>query len=188
MFKLCITGDLGFEFWKDVKGFEGLYKVSTYGRVKSLLKAHNKGVEKILKLSNSHGYLKVALGHDNHRLVHRIVAEAFLPKWKNSYDQVNHKTEVKTENQVWNLEYCDSKYNNNYGTASKRTAEKNRNGKLSKKINQYTLNGVFVREWPSMNEITRVLGFATSNICNAIKGKEQKTSKGFIWRYAETEK
>lgn len=60
MFKLCITGDLGFEVWKDIPGYEGYYKASTYGRIKSLSRNTTNG--KILKQAkDSNGYLVVSL-------------------------------------------------------------------------------------------------------------------------------
>lgn len=114
------------EFWKDIKGYEGFYQVSNLGRVKSLAK-YQKGnggsifwrKETILKPANSgRGYLMVVLIKNKKRksyILHRLVADAFIP---NPYNlpQVNHKDENKTNNVVSNLEWCDNKYNSNYGT------------------------------------------------------------------------
>lgn len=190
MFKLRIIGDLGFEFWKDIEGYEGYYQISTYGRVKSLRYGSNMYCrfmkERVLSASDSHGYLKVSLfleAKEQQYLIHRLVAEAFLPKWHPSFNQVNHKSEIKTDNTVQNLEWCDSKYNCNYGTASKRTAEKNTNGKKAKRVARYTLEGALIDIFPSLNEVQRQLGLPTSNICNAIHNKGQNSAYGYLWKY-----
>ena len=110
------------ENWKDVIGYEGLYKVSDLRRVKSL-NYHRSGKEVILKQCKSKdGYLKVCLfknGKQTTFSVHRIVALAFINNYNNC-PEINHKDEDKTNNCVENLEWCDRKYNANYGTAKER--------------------------------------------------------------------
>lgn len=103
------------EIWKPVVGYEGLYEVSSYGRVRRVNKD-------LLKLQNVKGYNQVCLyknGISTGLRVHRLVAQAFLPNPDN-LPQVNHKDEDKTNNNVDNLEWCDNKYNNNYGTKIER--------------------------------------------------------------------
>ena len=129
------------EEWKDIRDYEGLYQISNMGNVKSLgrwVNYKNKGKKwqegKILKpLVDKEGYLKICLwknGYIKHFRVHRLVAQAFIPNPKN-YPQVNHKDENPSNNFVKNLEYCDAKYNSNYGTRNKRIAEKMKGKKLS---------------------------------------------------------
>ena len=157
------------EIWKPIKGYEGLYEVSNFGRIKSLkrlVKSHNKWGEcyiiineKILKTSdNKLGYLFVKLFKNNKAktyYIHRLVAEHFIPN-PNNYKEVNHKDECKTNNVVTNLEWCDRKYNVNYGNRTKRVTEKLKNKKeWSKPVIQYTLDGQFVKEWESINEADR---------------------------------
>lgn len=170
------------EIWKDYKDYEGLYQASNLGRMRSLdrwVKSKSGSVRlckgKILKLcTDKYGYLKVGLwknGKQKYFLTHRLVAEAFIP---NPYNLpcINHKDECKTNNNVNNLEWCNSKYNNAYGTRTERCC---------KPVLQYTIDGKFVREWKSTAECGRN-GFIQSSISACCRGK-LKTYKGFIWKY-----
>lgn len=169
------------EQWKDIKNYEGLYQVSNLGRVKSLWY----GKERILKPGmNNYGYLRVPLRKNDKRilyLVHRLVAQAFIPNPDN-LPEVNHINEVKTDNRVENLEFCDRKYNNTYGTRIEQMVEKQINGKLSKTVYQYSLNGEFVAEYPSTREIERQLGFKQPSISYCCNG-QRKTAYGYKWTY-----
>lgn len=163
------------EYWKPVVGYEGHYQVSNFGRVKSI----KFGKEIILKQKQyMDGYYYVGLSKNGivkSYYVHRLVAEAFLPNPDN-LPCVNHKDECKTNNIASNLEWCDNKYNNSYGTRNERVAEK-----LSKTVLQYDLEGNFIKEWKSVTECGRN-GFIQSDICKCCNGK-LKTHKGFIWKY-----
>ena len=101
--------------------------------------------------------------------------------------EINHKSEVKTENQVWNLEWCDSKYNNNYGTRNKRMSDALKgvpNVKLSKTVLQLDkTTGEVIREWPSTMEVQRQLGYTQQNISRCCLGKRNQ-AYGFKWSYS----
>lgn len=179
------------EIWRDVVGYENLYQTSNLGRARSLdrwVKSKSGSVRlckgKILKPGTTKdGYLKVCLcknGKKKNFRVHRLVAEAFIP---NPYNlpEVNHKDENKLNNNAENLEWCDRLYNVRYGTGIERVAEKNTNGKLSKSVLQFTLDGEFVREWESIAECGRN-GYNQGNVAACCQDKRKSHHK-FIWRY-----
>lgn len=182
------------EEWRPIKGYEGLYEVSNFGRVKSLQrnsKGKNNSIrilkEKIIKPSkNKEGYLVVCLCNNGKlkiKRVHRLVAETFIPN-PYGYKEVNHKGENPSKNYVWQLEWCDSKYNSNYGTRNIRIGRNNINGKCSKPVLQYLLNEELVNTFPSIKEVERLLGFSNAHIIECCKGK-RKSAYGYIWRYLD---
>ena len=168
------------EVWKTIDGYEE-YQVSDKGRVKSL----KFGKERILKpRRDTCGYLSVSLsknGEIKQYMVHRLVAKVFIQN-PNNLPEVNHLDENKENNSVENLEWCDQKYNHNYGTRNQRISEKNTNGKLSKPVLQYTLDGEFVREWKSLMDVERNLGYFQTYISSCCLGKHKSAYK-FVWKY-----
>ena len=164
------------EIWCRIKGYEGLYEVSNFGRVKSI----GYGKERILKpLRNTRGYLQVNLwknGEKKTYRVHRLVAQTFIPNPDN-LQEVNHKDENKENNSVMNLEWCDRKSNCNYGTRNKRISEK-----CSKLVLQFTKDGEFVREWKSARDVQRNLGYYSKNISSCCTGR-RKSANGFVWKF-----
>lgn len=187
------------EIWKDINRYEGLYQVSNFGRMRSLGNGNsNNSKVRILKVSkNRCGYLCVCLCKDGKQKtfkLHRLVAETFLPNPLN-LPQVNHKDEDKTNNFVGtpendykdgNLEWCDNKYNSNYGTRNKRISKSQSgvlNTKKSKPVLQYSLDGTFIREYPSASECGRN-GFNQGLVSTCCRG-ECSQAYGFIWKYKE---
>jgi hypothetical protein len=175
------------EIWKPIKGYEGLYEVSNLGNVKSLNYSHT-GKPKLLKLCKlKNGYLMVQLSKNSvteKRLVHRLVAQAFLPNPDN-LPEVNHKSEIKSQNNVENLEWCSSSYNHSYGTGTKRMVAKRNNNNCNnaeKPVKQITLNGTLVTIWPNINEAGRN-GFNIGCISMCCNGK-RNSHKGYLWEFA----
>lgn len=182
------------EIFKDINGYEGLYQISNFGRVKSLEKkaGNSKRKEKFLKsYLDKDGYKRVALCKNNkvrHYSVHRIVADAYLDKTKFSYMeyedknqinieklQINHKDENPANNKFDNLEWCTLAYNINYGSRTKKAI-----GKRKIKINQYELDGTFIKTWECMNDAIKF--YKNSSICWACSGKKE-TASGYKWEY-----
>lgn len=182
------------EIWRPVVGYEGYYEVSNLGRVRSLDREVYAGhgatmIKKgrVLAQTNNHKYKNVHLSIDGHArkpTVHRLVAEAFLENPDN-LPMVNHKDENPHNNNVNNLEWCTCKYNNNYGTKNERISKAMTNGKNSKGVLQYDLEGNLVGAFPSMKQATRELGYDNSAISACCIGKA-KTSYGYVWRYNES--
>lgn len=178
------------EEWRDIEGYEGLYQVSSLGRVRSLKRFNVNTGEyenrlRILKSTfNKRGYKMVTLINRTVRkskTVHRLVAQAFIPN-PNNLPQVNHKDENKENNSVGNLEWCDNAYNHGYGTRIERCA-----AKLKKKVIQYSLDGGFMAEYDGVRDAVKANGFkANSSISECCTGK-RKTAYGYIWRYKEAE-
>lgn len=99
------------EIWLPVVGYDGIYEVSNFGRVKS-----NKfGKERILKPYNCHGYREVDLRFNNKSKrcrVHRLVATAFMPNENPDVKIfINHKDGNRSNNHVDNLEWCTASEN-----------------------------------------------------------------------------
>ena len=176
------------ELWKDIPGYEGLYQASTEGRIKSLpkLKGFVMTKEKIMKpQTDRYGYLRVMLSDNNKRKfcqIHRLVALAWIPN-PNNLPCVNHKDENPKMNTVSNLEWCDVVYNNNYGKHNQKVSGSKINGERSKPVKQFSIDGLFIKSYPSAREIERQTGYSQANISNVCTGK-YKQAYGFIWKYA----
>lgn len=180
------------ERWKEVVGYEGLYEISTKGRIMSLRRniILKPKVDKDL-------YYRIGLTKNGVRKfyrVHRLVAQAFIPN-PNNYPVINHKDQtpnkkygIPSNNNIENLEWCTMKYNNNYMNHNDLISKAQKNRKdLSTKILQYSLNGNFIKEWESQKEVERILGFKQSNISSACLNIKTHQMFGFMWLKKETE-
>lgn len=160
------------------------YLVNRDGSIYKLNWDRTKTMRKVAQNKTINGYLRFNLNGKT-EYVHRFVASCFIP---NPYNLpcINHKDENKTNNCIDNLEWCNYEYNTNYGSRNQKAGKHLTNHpNKSKKVFQYTKDGKFVKEWQSLKEIQRVLGFKVQNISSCCNGK-LKSYKGFIWRHADS--
>lgn len=145
---------------RDIKNYEGLYAVTSCGKVWSYKR------KKFLSPGSIRGYYVVELHKDSKtemRLVHRLVAEAYLD---NPYNlpQVNHKNEIRSKNYVNNLEWCTQEYNINYSHA--------------KAVYCVELDKTF----NSIKEAAQFIGLTSSSLISCLKGRIEKCG-GYHWKY-----
>lgn len=161
--------------FENIAGFNNQYQINTEGQVKN-----SKG--KILSQSiSNNGYYRVHLcrnGKAKWYAVHKLVAQTFIPNPLH-LPEVNHKDENKLNNNVDNLEWCDSKYNTNYGTRNKRISETKTNNTYNTKQVQCIETGMI---YLSMKEAERQTGIFATSIKQVCK-KRQKTAGGYHWKY-----
>lgn len=171
------------EIWKDIPKYENLYKISNFGKIKSLNYNHT-NKEKILKQNvNSSNYYKITLSKNGERknyYVHELVAKNFIENKENK-KCVNHIDGNKLNNKASNLEWVTYKENTIH-------AYKNNLMKPPKrKIVQYDKNKNFIKIWNSIIEASREYKTNPMNIINCCKGIN-KTAKEYIWEYYELNK
>lgn len=181
------------EVWKSIKGYEGLYEISSFGRVKRLARVSidSRGrsmpyKEKILVnyISKQTGYPCVNLSKDGKvktQNIHRLIAIAFIPN-PNNLPCVNHIDENRANSVLSNLEWCDHSYNNSYGSAKrkrKETLRKNLAGR-HKTIYQFNTDGSLVSIYDcGRRQLEEKLGF---DIGDCLLGNS-KTAHGFVFSY-----
>lgn len=169
------------ELWRNVKGFEELLIVSNLGNVKRLgwvNKAGNFVVEKDKKIStHKTGYRYIVINYEGNQkflLVHRLVAEAFLPNPDN-LPEVNHKDLNKSNNSINNLEWCSRQENVDHALA-------NGVGGLPKKpIVAIDIEGNETT-YESANACARAIDGFSTNVTKCLKGKA-RTYKGYTFKY-----
>lgn len=166
------------EEWKLIDGFSR-YEVSNYGRVKHIKR------RKILKGTIDHcGYLRYNMKTDDNRTLckfaHVLVAIAFIPN-NNPKEKtiVNHKDEDKTNPTIWNLEWVTPKENALHGTRNRRICLAN-----SKPINEYDVDGKYIRTWKSAQYASKIYPVGNRNILSAATGRVI-LAYGHQWRYLQ---
>lgn len=173
------------EIWRDIKNFEGKYQVSNKGFIKSFVRKQTR----ILKSrKNKKGYCRVSLGKCNDRLIHRLVAETFIPNPLN-FKEVNHIDENPSNNTVENLEWCSHKYNLNYGTCQERARIKQamthpQTDRL--KFNKQVLcieTGIVFKSIKESARKLKLSSICISKVCRGIR----KTTGGYHFEFINNE-
>lgn len=164
------------EEWRDIRGYEGRYKVSNLGRVKSLKRSI------ILKERSNGRYLIVDLQYNRiikKCYIHRLVAQAFIPN-PSDLPCINHKDENKLNNTVENLEWCSYSYNNAYSNTSIKGAKA-----VMRSIVQLTLDEHrYIKTFESIREAERELHIPNSTISACLVGR-LKHAGGYYWMYLD---
>ena len=165
------------EIFKDIEGYEGLYKIGNNGTLISCSNRSNHKEEKVLKTHiTKRGYLGTKLCK-NKKIksvyIHILVAKHFVDN-KNNYKIVNHIDGDKLNNDYKNLEWCTLQENIKH-------AYKNNLMHNNKIVEQYTLKGTYLKTFNSINEASRYTGVSQGNISSCINNKRQ-TAGGFVWK------
>lgn len=191
--------DIENEEWKPIPNYELIYYCSNLGRIKSIDKfVKNNGTDvfkkSFIKSQNLYkGYCRVDLNKKS-LLAHRIVGLVWLKNFKDSLE-INHKSGIKTDNRVLNLECVTHQENMSHavktgliGKGEKHSGygkvSPNRGGKNTQAISviQYSTNGEYLKKWDCMNDVERDLKISACNITGCCKLK-YKTAGGFQWRF-----
>lgn len=177
------------EIWKDIKGYEGLYKISSLGKIMALSRTvrfgnqYRKTETKLMKPRRKgkyNSYLTIILYDKNHRAktynLHRIVAKHFVDGYFDGAE-VNHKDGNKANNVYKNLEWVTRSYNikHSYYTLG----QKRMKGKV---VLQLTLDNEPVCFYQSAVEASNVTGISKSSITDCAIGKQSHAGQ-FLWKY-----
>lgn len=194
------------EIWKDIEGYEGYYQISNLGRVKSLSRTTKFGMN--YKTSNDimlsasigkRGYYVVSLNKDGVSktfTLHRLIAKAFIPNPENKRF-IDHINTIRTDNRIENLRWVTAKENANNSITLMKNRESaklrwsvgkfaNRRENLHYiKVQQFTKDGVFVKEYDSIKNASLQTGIDSSSISAVCLGTNPKrhTAGGFIWKH-----
>ncbi len=184
------------EIWKDIKNYEGYYKVSDRGRVMAMdrfimhrgIKSFRAG--RLLKPSRPKtGYYGIRLckcGLVSSFLIHRLVGRAFILN-PNNKKCINHLDGNKINNNVKNLEWATYSENeiHSYNVLGKKHSMKGRYGKDSNRsipVLQISKDNEFIREFDSISDAAKVIAISPSNISMVCTGKN-KTAAGYKWKH-----
>ena len=177
------------EIWADIKGYEGLYQISTFGNIKSLSRPvkHSNGGTKIIrerllktKVNSTTGYREVGLSRDGkqkYHLVHKLIAEAFIDN-PHRLPVVNHIDGCKTNNDVSNLEWTT--YSENIRHAFTNGLSKNNmTNEISRAGNEVQKKQVRCIDdglvFDSAREAADYYGVHLSNLSKVCNGKARTT-------------
>lgn len=178
--------------WRDVIGYETVYEVSNTGLVRSKKRLIKDAIGRkriyepmqLIQYFDKDGYKKVSLSSHlktKRVSVHRLVGEAFIPNPENK-PVINHKDNVKDNNNVSNLEWATISENSKHYYDLVKPNLKN-HPSCSQRIGQYDKEGKLIQIYPSANEASRQTGISNTTIRKVCRGEEHYNSAGgYIWK------
>ena len=186
------------EIWKWIDGYKNMYQVSNLGRVRSVDRyvycevSPNKLQHlfgRVLKIrTDKKGYATVSLSKDGKQKIgkiHRLVAQAFIPNPLN-LPQVNHIDGNKTNNNVFNLEWCDNSYNQKHAheTGLFPTYEETKGwGRPAKPVAMLDLQtGQVLKTFKTLSSAGRETGINQFNIRTVCVG-DRNHAGGYGWKF-----
>lgn len=174
--------ELDFREWKPVEGYESLYELRSDGLLHSY--PRNGRGERYTYGSKMRKYMFFSLNKDKQQIVksvHRLVWETFVGPIPEGYD-VHHINHIRTDNRLENLCLIEHNMHSLMHKEDRNTGTKE---KLSKPVLQYTLDGEFIKEYPSIREASRQTKINRGCIAYCCrKHPSHKTAGGSIWKYA----
>ena len=183
------------EIFKSVKGYEGIYEISNYGRCRRIsykvdteTKMAQYGLPHYLTPNfGEWGHVRYALcvnGETRMKLAHRMILEAFDIPNPLKKPHINHIDNDPTNNYIENLEWCTHSENMQHMIKSgRKVTYRGKDHIESKEVHQYDKNMNLIAIYGSSGEASRETGFLSGHIREACRGK-LKTYKGYIWKYA----
>ena len=182
------------EEWKDIKGCEGRYQVSTLGRVRSLPRYVNNHTGQLLvkgkilkQRPDFKGYMRIDIldnnGKKKYMGIHRLVAETFIDNPLNK-PQVNHIDGIKSNNVVSNLEWVTNGENQKHAFRLGLNKVTGRAGRPKRKVAKIGKQGEVIEIYNSIAEAGRSMNVRGSNIGECCRG-HKKTAYGYKWEYVK---
>ena len=154
------------EIWKAIKGWEGKYEISSFGRCRTVehMVLKKDGVRQTIKgklktpHDNRHGYLAYSIGSKKRYYAHRLVAETFIPN-PNGYAEIDHIDTDRKNNRVDNLRWTDRKGNCNNPITKAKMIDNYE--KMKKPVVELDLLGNFIAKWNGASDIIQSKGYTS---------------------------
>lgn len=183
------------ETWRAVVGYEGIYEISSYGKLKRLARGKLLRTDRIMKCRISKKGHRVGelylhdgkLRQRKNMLIHRLVALAFIGNPPVGKNQVKHINGDKSDYYFGNLEWCNNSEQQNH---ARKLGLRPPNAKSwdyahSLPVNKvYLFSGMTIETYGSFQEAERETGIPHQNIRKVCQGK-RITAGGYSWEYAE---
>lgn len=175
------TADQQNEVWKDVVGYEGLYRISNKGTVCRLYK---NGKVNFMTPRILNGYWRVKLCNGNTQkeyFLHRLIAQAFIPNPDNK-PEINHINGIKTDNRIENLEWVTRSENAIHATKTGLLKYSEYRYNRARDINSKPVMCVETRKiYVSCTEAGKDIKTDAAHIGECISGK-RSTAGGYHWK------